>query len=103
MSNDIFDAGLSKAAGEKGMALVESNSPDFAYQFHLFVLYLPHGWVGQCEDIRREWTGTIPHPNAWGACCNTAIRRGLLRKLPIEASMTAVKSHGRKTRLLQRV
>jgi hypothetical protein len=101
--SDVFDLVQGKAARDKGMERVLAHEETFAYRFHQVILHLPHGWVGQCEDIRRNWVGKHPHPNAWGSAWGVAFRRGLLRKLPIEAHMTARRSHGRRTHLYQRV
>jgi hypothetical protein len=99
---DLFDVTISRTRRDEGMALVAGNEPDFAYEFHRYVLALPRGWTGQCEDIRQAWTGTRPKPQAWGACWNAEIRRGLLVELPDEVPMTASKSHARKTHLFRR-
>ena len=60
---DLFDYGKSRAERDAGMALVRDHNQEFSYQFYHFVLALPSGWVGQCEDIRRVWCGIKPkHP-----------------------------------------
>ena len=96
---DLFDIDVSRAGRDEGMARVERHEENFSYQFIAYVNNLPHGWTGTCEDIRRDWAGIIPHPNAWGACWNAAKKRGLLIELPDQVHMTASKSHARKTHL----
>lgn len=62
---DLFDYGKSRAGRDEGMALVRDHNQEFSYQFYHFVLALPSGWVGQCEDIRKVWKGIRPkHHNA---------------------------------------
>lgn len=99
---DLFDIETSRAGRDEGMARVAGHNEDFATQFLKHVINLPSGWTGTCEDIRRDWTGIVPHPNAWGACWNTAKRQGLLIELPEQVHMTASKSHARKTHLYRR-
>jgi hypothetical protein len=99
---DQFDLFKSQALREAGMARVVSNSAEFKYRFHLVIMHLPRGWIGQCEDIRKIWKWPMPHPNAWGANWAAAVKLGLLEELPERASMTGVKSHGRKTHLFRR-
>jgi hypothetical protein len=99
-----FDLYKGRARRDRGMLLVAGNNKDFGYQFLHTVIALPKGWVGQCEDIRKDWPGTRPrHPNAWGACWNGAVKRGLLKRLPQMVAMTGVRSHGRKTHLHERI
>jgi hypothetical protein len=100
--DDLFNLLKGRDLRDAGMSSVAAAEPDFAYEFHLAVLSLPSGWTGQCEDIRRGWKGTIPHPNAWGAAWSAAVRRGLLVELPAKVSMTGTKSHGRRTHLYRR-
>ena len=100
---DLFDIDVSRAKRDDGMARVAEHEEDFSIQFGRYIDQLPHGWIGICEDIRRDWNGIIPHPNAWGANWNAAIKRGLLVELPDEVHMTASKSHARKTHLFKRV
>jgi hypothetical protein len=98
-----FDLEQSRAERDKGIALVSGNNPEFKYDFFHAIRALPKGWEGQCEDIRKDWTGVRPtHHNAWGACWNGAVTRGLLMRLPTIVSMTGVKSHGRKTHKYRR-
>jgi hypothetical protein len=98
-----FDLFQSRAARDEGIDLVLDHNPEFKDVFFHTILRLPRGWIGQCEDIRRDWTGPWPgHPNAWGASWNAAKRLGLLVELPDQVSMTGVKSHGRKTHLHRR-
>lgn len=100
---NTFDLVKSRALRDAGIALVISNNPTFAIEFTKFVIALPHGWVGKCEDIRRIWKGKQPkHHNAWGACWNAAIKQGLLIETEIEVNMIASKAHGRKTHLYRR-
>lgn len=96
---DLFDAATSRAGRDAGMARVLGHEEDFSLQFARYVDHLPRGWIGTCEDIRRDWRGITPHPNAWGACWNAAKRRGALVELPEQVHMTARKSHARKTHL----
>jgi hypothetical protein len=100
--DDLYNLLKGREARDEGMALVRDSNPTFSYEFHQAILSLPRGWIGQCEDIRRNWKGTIPHPNAWGANWNAAVKRGLLVELPIKVNMTGVKSHGRRTHLFRR-
>ncbi len=99
---DLFDIETSRANRDMAMASVEDNNEDFKIQFGRHIDRLPRGWVGTCEDIRRDWVGITPHPNAWGACWNAAKKRGQLIELPQRVSMTAIKSHARKTNLHRR-
>jgi hypothetical protein len=102
--NDLFDYAESKARRDEGMDRVEESNPEFSQQFLMAIANLPSGWVGTCEDIRRDWRGVEPsHPNAWGSCWGGAKRRGLLVELPDRVAMTAVKSHARRTHLHRRV
>ena len=100
---DEFDIERSKTSRDEGMARVMDHSPTFAEQFAGFIDHLPRGWIGTCEDIRRQWTGIEPHPNAWGACWNAAKKRGQLVELASQVHMAATKSHARKTHLHRRV
>ena len=100
---DLFDVDVSRAKRDGGMARVTERDQDFKTQFARHIDLLPHGWTGTCEDIRRDWGGIIPHPNAWGACWNAAKKRGQLVELPQQVHMTASKSHARKTHLHRRV
>jgi hypothetical protein len=99
---DLFDGESSRAGRDEGIARVMEHNEDFSLQFAAHILRLPPGWVGTCEDIRRDWRGITPHPNAWGACWNAAKRQGLLIELPDQVHMTASKSHARKTHLYRR-
>jgi hypothetical protein len=96
---DLFDVDVSRSKRDDGMARVAAREDDFSIQFARHIDNLPHGWTGTCEDIRRDWKGIVPHPNAWGACWNAAKKRGLLIELPQQVHMTASKSHARKTHL----
>ncbi|UQD96074.1 hypothetical protein [Bradyrhizobium japonicum] len=100
---DLFDDYAARAGRDAGMARVLDHEPEFRDQFAQAIERLPRGWVGTCEDIRRDWTGITPHPNAWGACWNAAKKRGLLVELPQQVHMVASKSHARKTHLHRRV
>jgi hypothetical protein len=99
MSKDVFDIGVSRTRRDEGMERVTEHHPTFAEQFARFIDHLPRGWIGTCEDIRRDWLGIIPHPNAWGACWNAAKKRGQLIEMPTQVHMVASKSHARKTHL----
>jgi hypothetical protein len=99
---DLFDVDAGRAKRDDGMSRVVEHDQDFSYQFAHAVANLPRGWTGTCEDIRRDWTGIVPHPNAWGACWNAAVRRGLLIQLSEQVHMTASKSHARKTHLFRK-
>jgi hypothetical protein len=80
------------------------HNPLFKTQFLQYVLGLPLGWIGQCEDIRAVWRGVQPsHPNAWGACWRGCKELGLLVELDREEHMKSIKSNGRKTHLHRRV
>ena len=94
-----FNLGQGRAARDAGMERVTSHSEEFKIQFARFIDHLPRGWIGTCEDIRKEWLGVQPHPNAWGACWNAAKKRGQLVELQSKVPMTGVKSHGRRTNL----
>jgi hypothetical protein len=103
---DLFDYTASKAARDAGMALVLEPNVLFKDLYFTFVLHLPNGWIGTNEDIRRAWPSNYPHPhhhNAWGACANAVIRRGLLIHIDEQVHMTAKKAHARRTHLMQRV
>ncbi|MEY9397977.1 hypothetical protein ABIF66_008799 [Bradyrhizobium japonicum] len=102
MSADEYDLEKSRTLRDAGMSLVLDHSLEFKEQFALYIANLPSGWTGQCEDIRKVWTGAQPHPNAWGACWSAAKKRGLLIELPSKHPMTATKSHGRRTNLHRR-
>lgn len=99
---EMFDVDASRAKRDDGMARVVEHEQEFSDQFAAFIDKLPQGWTGTCEDIRRDWKGIQPHPNAWGACWNAAKRRGLLIELPDQIHMTASRSHARKTHLHRR-
>jgi len=99
---DQFDLFESRARRDEGMKRVTGNSPDFKYRFHLVILHLPRGWIGQCEDIRKIWKWPMPSPQAWGSNWSAAVKLGLLEELPQRVSMTGIKSHGRKTNLYRR-
>jgi hypothetical protein len=65
---------------------------------------LPIGWVGNNEDIVRNWTGVKPkHHNAWGSCFGHAKRKGLLEELPVRRPNERVKSHARRQNLYRRI
>ena len=96
---DLF---AGKAGRDEGMALVMEHAPDFAYAFHHYVLNLPSGWIGKCEDIRAVWVGPLPKPQAWGACWNAEVKRGLLIEMSDEVHMADPRSHARKTHLYRR-
>ena len=100
--DDLYNLLKGRELRDTGMERVAAGEPDFRYEFHQAILSLPRGWIGQCEAIRRDWKGTIPHPNAWGACWSAAVKQGLLVEMATKASMTSVKSHGRKTHLFRR-
>ena len=100
--SDDFDLGQGRAGRDEGMARVTDHNLTFAGQFARFIDHLPRGWIGTCEDIRKEWMGIQPHPNAWGACWNAAKKRGQLIELPSQVHMSASKSHARKTHLHRR-
>jgi hypothetical protein len=106
MKQGEFDLGESRVARDEGIGRVARNNEEFARAFWDYVLRLPrgkNGWVGTCEDIRRDWKGVRPrHHNAWGACWNTCKRKGLLAELPDQVQMQSVKSHARKTHLYRR-
>lgn len=100
MTREQFDIFGARAERDEGIARVIKHNEPFAIQFAQAIDRLPHGWVGTCEDIRRDWRGTRPSsPNAWGACWNAAKKRGQLTELPTQVAMTARKSHARKTHL----
>jgi hypothetical protein len=106
MAGDLFDHAASRAGRDEGMARVLEPEDDFKFLYFLFVLHLPIGWEGQSEDIRRMWPSHYPRPhhhNAWGACANAALRRGLLVHLPELVSMTAKKAHAHRTLKMRRV
>lgn len=94
-----FNLGQGRAARDEGMARVTTHNEEFKVQFARLIDHLPRGWIGTCEDIRKEWLGVQPHPNAWGACWNAAKKRGQLIELQSKVPMTGVKSHGRRTNL----
>ncbi|MGY2987665.1 hypothetical protein [Bradyrhizobium sp. USDA 4508] len=98
-----FDLNESRKGRDDGMAQVIGHNLTFADEFAQAVDRLPRGWVGTCEDIRKDWRGTKPaSPNAWGACWNAAKKRGQLVQLEQQVPMTASKSHARKTHLHRR-
>ncbi len=100
----IFDPAAGRAARDTGMALALNASPTFNDQFFQFVLSLPIGWIGQCEDIREVWTGIPPKSHyCWGAAWNSCIKKGLLLDTGIETQMKAKRSNGRRTHLYRRV
>jgi len=101
---DIFDLPEGRRRRDEGISRVKANNSAFSIEFAEYILHLPIGWVGKCEDIRRVWRGVSPsHPNAWGACWNGAVKQGLLVELPDHrVPMKAKKSHGRKTSLFMR-
>lgn len=101
MNND-FNIKQSRAGRDEGMARVVDHNVTFAEQFERFIDHLPRGWIGTCEDIRKDWMGIRPHPNAWGACWNAAKKRGHLIELPTQVHMAATKAHARKTHLYRR-
>jgi hypothetical protein len=102
--DEQFDLFVAQQARDAGLSLVEENNPAFRAEFAATIDQLPIGWVGTCEDIRRDWKGSTPtHPNAWGACWNAAKKRGLIFELSGQVHMTASKSHARKTHLYRRV
>lgn len=96
---DDFDLERGRAARDEGMARVIDHNPEFKVQFARFIDQLPRGWIGLCEDIRKEWKGVYAPPQAWGACWGAAKRRGQLVELPSRIPMAGVKSHGRRTNL----
>lgn len=100
---DLFDADTSRAHRDAGIKIVMGHHPGFSEQFAKFIEALPFGWIGTCEDIRRDWMGIMPHPNAWGACWREAKRQGHLIELAEQVAMTGVKSHARKTHLHRKV
>jgi hypothetical protein len=70
--------------------------------------YLPSGWTGTGEDIRRfllEGLQLEPphHHNAWGGMISGAIKMGIIAGTGRYTSMKAVKSHARKTEIYQRL
>jgi len=101
---DLFDGDAAKAARDEGMERVLREEDEFKDAAGKFIISLPGGWEGIFEDIRRVYKGVKPHhPNAWGAVCNAAIKRGVLVKVGmIMRRTTAVKSHSRPTHLLRR-
>jgi hypothetical protein len=102
--DDLFDWAEGRRARDEGMGLVIEHNEEFSIAFGRTIDQLPHGWIGQCEDIRKRWRGPIPaKPQAWGANWNAAKKRGLLVELQERTAMTAVKSHGRRTNLHRRV
>jgi hypothetical protein len=101
---DLFDYAESARRRDEGMDLVAKNNPTFAYQYYHAILALPLGWVGNNEDIVRDWTGVQPkHPNAWGSCFGHAKRKGLLTELPDRRPNEGVKAHARRQNLYIRV
>lgn len=96
---DEFELEKSRSLRDGGMESVMQHNLPFKDEFARYIANLPHGWTGTCEDIRRDWVGPRPHPNAWGACWNAAKKRGQLIELATKVSMTATKSHGRRTHL----
>ena len=103
-SQDIYDLAAARAARDEGMERVMEGEDEFKIQYAMYVIKLPRGWQGTGEDIRRAWNGIRPHHvNCWGACCNAAIRHGLLVKVPHAMRRPeAVKSHGRPTHVLRK-
>lgn len=100
---DFFDLKLGRERRDEGMERVTTGNPEFKVQFAQYLDRLPHGWVGQCEDIRKVWTGIYAKPQAWGACWNAAKKRGVIVELEERAPMTGVKSNARRTNLYRRV
>ena len=101
--NDIIDDEASRAGKSEGMSRVIEHAGSFSDEFHTYILHMPVGMVFQTEEIREIWRGTPAKPQAWGACVNTEMRRGLLIQLDEEDNMKAARSHSRKTHLLMRV
>jgi hypothetical protein len=103
-SQDIYDLAAARAARDAGMERVMEGEDEFKIQYAMYVIKLPHGWQGTAEEIRRTWTGIRPHHvNCWGACCNAAIKQGMLVKVPFAMQRPeAVKSHGRPIHVLRK-
>jgi hypothetical protein len=99
----IIDDRVSRALKKKGMARVIEYAGAFPYEYHQAILAMPVGRVFQNEELRDGWTGTWAKPQAWGACVNAEIKRGLIVQLPQETRMKAIKSHSRTTHWLMRV
>jgi len=90
-----------KAERDKALQLVESRGADWQFRT---LLKLPRlsGFTGTWEAIRLELKRMLdyepPHtPNAWGACCRDAIRKGLIVATGERGHMITKKSHARKT------
>lgn len=104
--DDIFDpvAGIDRR--DDGMSRVMENAPVFSYNFFHYILAKPIGWIGKCEDVRREMIAVgmpLPHSDrCWGANWNGCIKRGLLVDTGIEVQSESKRSNGCKTHLYRR-
>ena len=105
-SDDIPEFNLAKgrAARDAGMDKLEGRNKLFYQHYVQRFDVLPVGWIGQNEDIRKTWSGPLPtHPNAWGTAWKKLKVKGRITELPFKKSMTAEKSHGRKTNLHKKI
>jgi len=101
---DIIDLIASIKARDEGIKTVSEHNSEWVAEYLTFVTRLPVGWIGTAEDIRAAATFNQPkHPNAWGAACSTAVRRGLLEKTGNYVKMKFKKSHARATPEYRRV
>jgi hypothetical protein len=105
--SDQYSLPLGRAIRDKVLASVMENAgKDFGQRVEDVVFfYLPIGWEGSGEDIRRLCESEDIHPhhsNAWGGVINGLIRRGILHKTGRWTQMQDKRSHARMTQVLRR-
>lgn len=106
MSQLDFDFKGAKAARDRGIRTVASNSGKWIDQAKALARALPSGWEGTGEDLRVQLLLgglAVPHHhNVWGALIRYLILRGVLLEIAMSHCRT-VKSHARKTPLYRKI
>ena len=96
--DDEFDLFSSKTERDRGLDLVADHAAEWMERYLIMVRRLPTGWTGIAERFREMMGEDRPHdPHAWGAATNVAIRERLLEPTGRYLSMSAIKSHARKS------
>ena len=100
-----YDLWLSEQA--KAEALGQVKREPWSSRAKSGMKYLPSGWTGTGEDIRRfllEELHLEPphHHNAWGGVIYGAVKMGIIIGTGRYTKMRAIKSHARKTEIYVR-
>lgn len=102
MTHQNRDAAI--AAGEEGMRIVKANNKIW-HDLMLAKIGTLRNFLGTFEDLRvtllNEGWAAPRHHNAWGSLARAAKARGYLIGTGQYVPMETIKSHGRKTEVLQ--